>query len=83
MTIIKYRDFHEHRESPGRARVWSSIWTTEGQRRTKANAYFDTWGLAHQWMTAEAERTVRHTRRQLELANARLGNIKGMKEPSP
>lgn len=83
MTIIKYMVGTNIVKVVVERESGSSIWTTEGQRRTKANAYFDTWGLAHQWMAAEAERTVRHTRRQLELANARLGNIKGMKEPSP
>lgn len=43
--------------------------------------YHDTWADAHAHLLAMAEASVAACRRSLELANAKLGNIKGMKPP--
>jgi hypothetical protein len=43
--------------------------------------YFDTWAEAKALLMSRAESKVLAARRSLELANANLGNIKGMKPP--
>lgn len=61
----------------------SSVWIN-GSRVAKIGvygSYHDTWEEAHQRLLALAQRDVDTLRRRLELANSRLGNIKGMKKP--
>ena len=43
--------------------------------------YHDTWVEARAYLLRKAESDVKEARRQLELANGHLGNIKGMKPP--
>jgi len=43
--------------------------------------YHDTWAAAHAYLIDRAQEKVRAARRQLELANAVLGNVKGLKPP--
>lgn len=44
--------------------------------------FHETWSAAHEHLMNEAQVAVISARRTLELANAKLGNIKGMKEPT-
>lgn len=44
-------------------------------------AYFPTWKEAHQHLMQEVEAKLTAARRNLELAQARYGNVKGMKPP--
>lgn len=44
--------------------------------------FHDTWAEAKAYLMDGAQWKVQYARRQLELANAVLGNIKGMKEPA-
>jgi hypothetical protein len=46
-----------------------------------STCYFDTWEEAKALLMSRAESKVLAARRSLELANAKLGNIKGMKPP--
>ncbi len=57
--------------------------TKERQRRkdTSGEHYHETWEAAHKWLLESAEANVIAARRHLELAHAKLGNIKGMKKP--
>jgi hypothetical protein len=50
-------------------------------KRGEVKQFHDTWELARDYLMERAERGVTHARRRLELANAELGNIKGMKPP--
>jgi hypothetical protein len=43
--------------------------------------YHNSWGDAHAYLLQKAAEKVAEARRSLELANAKLGNIKGMKPP--
>lgn len=43
--------------------------------------YHDTWDAAHAYLMDKAKGKVEAARRRLELANAELGNIKGLKPP--
>jgi hypothetical protein len=66
-----------------------SVWIagTHGggeSRQAKVSGYIcfhDTWELAHAYLLEKAERAVRHARENLEVANGKLGNIKGIKPP--
>lgn len=51
------------------------------RKRTDFAGYFDAWDEAKQFLLDHAERDVAAARRQLELANAKLGNVKGMRRP--
>lgn len=42
--------------------------------------FFDSFEDAKKFLMDEADQRVRNARRQLELANSRLGNVKGIKE---
>ena len=58
----------------------------EGETRRTAKlsdyeSFFLTWDEAHSYLLGRADAKVSQARRQLELANATLGNIKGMKPP--
>jgi hypothetical protein len=48
-------------------------------KNTSYESYHDTWAEAHALLVRRAESAVLGARRNLELANAKLGNIKGMK----
>lgn len=56
-----------------------------GERRTfkqgAYESYFDTWELAHSHILERAQGEVDGIRANLERANGKLGNIKGMKKP--
>lgn len=63
---------------------WSN--TFEEKRVAKMSqfeCYFDSWPEAHAFCMKAAEDKVMSARRALEMANAKLGNIKGMKESQP
>jgi hypothetical protein len=49
---------------------------------TSTCRWFDTWSEARTWLVEKAERDVVFARRELELAKSKLGNLKGMKDPS-
>lgn len=51
-------------------------------KRGEFACYHDTWESAKAFCMEAAESNVRSARRSLELANAKLGNIKGMKGPA-
>ena len=50
-------------------------------KRSEYTQYHDTWAEARAYLMQKAQTAVIAARRNLELANARLGNIKGMKPP--
>lgn len=59
----------------------TSVWIN-GQVRRKVSsnkAYFDSWEKAKAWLLEWAESNAASARRDLEVANAKLGNVKGMK----
>lgn len=51
------------------------------KRQTDTGGYFDTWEDAWNFLMTHAGKEVGAARRNLELANSRLGNIKGMRRP--
>jgi hypothetical protein len=73
------------------AAIWFKDWTFAGGpgsgelrrhlKRTSYENYFDTWDEAKAFLFAEAEAAVFNARRQLERANAHLGNVKGLRQP--
>jgi len=48
-------------------------------KETEYHNYHDTWEKAHEYLIEKAERQADGLRRQLQLANSYLGNIKGLK----
>jgi hypothetical protein len=61
----------------------SSVWIS-GRRQSKRSSYqnyFDSWEEARAFKIEDCEREVAAARRELEYANSKLGNIKGMKKP--
>lgn len=52
------------------------------KRQTDMAGYFDTWEDAWKFLMAHAGKEVGAARRNLELANSRLGNVKGMRRPA-
>jgi hypothetical protein len=50
-------------------------------KMTEYAQYHDTWEAAHEFLMVRAQAEVAKARRSLELANSKLGNIKGMKPP--
>jgi hypothetical protein len=54
--------------------------TKAGRRGVNTN-YHSTWLEAHAHLMEDAQFAVQSKRRQLELANAYLGNVKGLKAP--
>lgn len=52
-------------------------------KETETTFYGDTWEECKDWAMRKAERKVSELRRELEKANADLGNIKGWKPPTP
>lgn len=64
--------------------IWIALKGGGESRQAKVSGrthFHDTWELARAHLLKVAEGEVVHTRRMLELANAKLGNIKGMKPP--
>lgn len=51
-------------------------------KRSEWSSIHDTWADAKQHLLVDAESKLRAARRSLELAQARIGNIKGMKPPA-
>lgn len=45
------------------------------------HAYHDTWEAARDFLLKQAEAEVTQARRQLERANGKLGNVKGLRKP--
>lgn len=62
---------YDHRRKREDRRAKISDWTS----------YFDTWEEARCHHLKKAEKKAAGIRRQLELANSLIGNIKGMKKP--
>jgi hypothetical protein len=54
-----------------------------GRLGSYCQGYFETWDAARDYLQSDATMKVASLRRQLETANGRLGNIKGMKPPTP
>jgi hypothetical protein len=58
-------------------------WKTRQRRKGSGpDAYHDTWEAAHAHLQERAERDVAAARRGLEIAQATLGNVKGMRKPA-
>lgn len=60
-----------------------SVWI-KGRRRSKESGYerfHDTWEKAHAFLLDRETKNVEAIRRQLDYANGKLGNVKGMKKP--
>ena len=55
---------------------------TKAAKRGDRVAYHDTWEDAHMNLMEHAKGCVQSKRRQLELANAYLGNVKGLRKPA-
>jgi hypothetical protein len=61
----------------------SSVWI-DGSRTSKRSVhenYFDSWEEARDYLLTMAENDLMSARRKLELAQGRVGNIRGMKKP--
>jgi hypothetical protein len=87
--IIKFRCTPAHHFSdpitavPVERETESSVWI-KGRRQPKSSTfycYFDTWQQAHEALIDAREKGVAMARRDLELANSYLGNVRGMKKP--
>jgi hypothetical protein len=61
----------------------TSVWigTRRVAKMSTYDAYHDSWSAAHTFLLANAERGIDIARQDLEMANGKLGNIKGMKVP--
>lgn len=60
-----------------------SVWI-KGRRRSKEGGYVrfhDSWDDAHAFLLDREQKNVEAIRRQLDCANGKLGNVKGMKKP--
>ncbi|WP_306393416.1 hypothetical protein [Telluria beijingensis] len=95
-TLVKFKTGHRAgviervealRETPAFV-VLPIVGRPAGTRREYREAkrgefaqYHDSWGEAHAHLMSEAQIKVNAARRSLELANAAMGNIKGMKPP--
>jgi hypothetical protein len=55
---------------------------TKAAKRGDRVAYHDTWEDAHLNLMEQASLVVQSRRRQLELANAHHGNVKGLRKPA-
>lgn len=51
-------------------------------KTTEWRSFYDTWGEAHKHLLEKAQMMVDARRRSLEQAKGKLGQIKGMKEPT-
>lgn len=85
MTIVKYKSGFNKIEKVSIVReTGGSVFVLNGygqECRSPKLGYFNTWNDAHEFLTAKATKNVNEARRHLELANATLGNIKGLKPP--
>ena len=92
--MIKYRTGFTFRSNPidkveVERETDSSVWiknTTTGKDRRvsktgKYENYFDTWEQAKIYLLKEAEDELNAARRNLERAQSKYGNIKGLKKP--
>jgi len=62
----------------------STVFINGNNRRAKVSdgqKYCDTWQEAKDYLLQDAGQKLITARRQLEIAQGKLGNIKGMKEP--
>ena len=61
----------------------TSVWVNgrRNQKRTTYENYWDTWDQAHAFLLLKAEALAQSCRRELEVANGHLGNVRGMKPP--
>jgi hypothetical protein len=61
----------------------TSVWIggRRAAKKTEWRRYFDSWEEAHQYLLDLAASKVVHVRNELQRANDRLGNVKGMKKP--
>ena len=90
-TQTWWRAYWERRIEPVQVERFTeqSVWI-DGRRRARMSdgygridGYFPTWAEARDALLEEAEGKVASIRLQLEQANGKLGNIRGMKEPTP
>jgi hypothetical protein len=56
-------------------------WSVPSELKRSRKDFFETWEEARTSMLADAQARVIAARRNLELANARVGNIKGLTNP--
>lgn len=70
------------RETPSYVILYNDFWKSEIRvSKNGRDKFHDTWELAHAYLLAKAESEVKIARRDLELANSELGNVKRMKKP--
>ena len=50
-------------------------------KATRWDRYHDSWEDAHQYLMSKAERKIDDARRDLQLAQSFLGNVKGLRKP--
>lgn len=82
--IVKYRTRWDQIERIECERETKSSVFINGQRQAKTSSYesfHDSWEAAHAFLFDKQRLLVERLRRQLEVANGKLGNIKGMKPP--
>lgn len=82
--IVKYRTRWDQIERVEVDRETESSVFINGRRSAKVSGYenfHDSWAAAHACLLAKHQLQVNQLRRQLEAANGKLGNIKGMKAP--
>lgn len=91
MSIVKWRTGLGHeiervectRESDKCVWFYDDFWKDERKEHKSSSyvQYHDTWEAACEFLMLKAERRVMSARRQLELANSFLGNVKGLRKP--
>lgn len=82
--IVKYKTRWDKIEPVEVERETANCVWVKGRRAAKASSwdsYYDSWAEAHARLVVEQEEAVASLRRQLEAANGKLGQIKGMKPP--
>jgi hypothetical protein len=62
---------------------WGKTKEVRVNKRGVYDNYFDTWSEARDFLQMKADAKVALLRRQLEDANSKAGNIRGLKEPEP
>lgn len=74
------------RETAKQVTYLSTWFGQTGESKANKQSYgvlfADSWDEAHSFLLVEAEKVVASARRSLEIANSKLGNIKGMKKPT-
>jgi hypothetical protein len=85
---IKLSEIKKYRASPYGKKIelviveretQSSIWI-RGSRMAKRNTFFDTWEDAKDYLLSEAARKLSSARTNLQYAQDRYGNIKGLRQ---